>query len=407
MQINPKMIEAKASLLLEAPCGIFSITENGAISAANPYCCKLLEYHLDQLIGLNISDLLTISGKIFYQTHFYPLVKLHRHTEEIFLNLQTRTKKELPVVLNAVVTETSDGIVIICSFIQVLNRRRYEDEILSAKRKAEEALRQNEALEKVKQELEIHQKELDKKISLLTFQNNELVQLGNVVTHDLQEPARKLILFSGELSKGHFDENKKEYALSVIAKSAQRIKTLLITLQHYLGLTTSTIVHEQINLTDVVQIELKQLQKLFSKVQVHADIAPLPTVTGSRKQLSLLFLNLLKNAFEHGTVDNVLQLHIEAVIVKHNLFHSLQDKYTYVDCVKIDITDKGPGFDNNYKDYIFDVLKKLNLATSSLGFGLACCRKIVENHFGNIKASGSPGAGATFTVTLPLNYFGN
>jgi sigma-B regulation protein RsbU (phosphoserine phosphatase) len=401
------MIEAEASLLLEAPCGIFSITENGAISAANPYCCKLLEYHLDQLIGLNIADLLTISGKIFYQTHFYPLVKLHRHTEEIFLNLQTKTKKELPVVLNAVVTETSDGIVIICSFIQVLNRRRYEDEILLAKRRAEEALRQNEALEKVKQELEIHQKELDKKISLLTFQNNELVQLGNVVTHDLQEPARKLILFSGELSKGHFDENKKEYALSVIAKSAQRIKTLLITLQHYLGLTTSTIVHEQINLTDVVQIELKQLQKLFSKVQVHADIAPLPTVTGSRKQLSLLFLNLLKNAFEHGTVDNVLQLHIEAVIVKHNLFHSLQDKYTYVDCVKIDITDKGPGFDNNYKDYIFDVLKKLNLATSSLGFGLACCRKIVENHFGNIKASGSPGAGATFTVTLPLNYFGN
>jgi len=398
------MKDGNEELLIQAPCGIFSFTEDGVITMANPYCCKLLEYEFEELKGTNISALLTLSGKIFYQTHLYPLVKLHQHTEEIFLNLKTKSKKDLPVVLNAAVIQTNNKSVIVFSFIQVLNRRKYEDEILLAKTNAEDALRKNETLEKVKHELELQQKELDKQVTLLKFQNSELVQLSNVITHDLQEPVRKLILFSNELLKEPIETAKKDYALSVIKKSSQRIKTLLLNLQDYLGLTSLTPVNERVNLEEVLQYGLQQLQKVYTEITVQLKIAPLPVVTGNEKQLHLLFYHILKNAFDHGTIENNLVLSVKAVIVKENLFNSLHNKYTYIDYVKISITDKGPGFDNQFKEYIFDVLKRLDLSGDATGFGLAFCKRIAENHFGNIKAESSVGLGATFTIMLPVDY---
>src|SRR3954447_26436547 len=97
------MMRANNSLI-EAPCGIFSFTEDGIIISANAYCHKQLEFEPGELEGTNISALLTLPGRIFYQTHFYPLVKMQKHAEEIFLQFQTKSKKELPVVLNAIVS---------------------------------------------------------------------------------------------------------------------------------------------------------------------------------------------------------------------------------------------------------------------------------------------------------------
>ncbi|MDB5190592.1 MAG: rcsC5, partial [Segetibacter sp.] len=276
------------------------------------------------------------------------------------------------------------------------------DEILQAKKNAEDELQKNEALEKIKQELELQQKEMDKQISLLTFQKNELLQLGNVVTHDLQEPARKLAFFSHELLAGNLNAHKSEGALSAIERSSQRIRLLLQNLQEYLSLSTDVLERTHVKLNDLLQLELHELQQLYPGIKVNADITGSSTIIGSRMQLRLLFHHLLKNAFVHGTINNNLFLTINLVIVKDNLFNSLHNKYVYIDYAKITIADRGAGFDNRYKEYIFEFLKKLDSASNSIGFGLAFCRKIVKNHFGNIKAESALGIGATFTLMLPV-----
>ncbi|WP_018614840.1 PAS domain-containing sensor histidine kinase [Segetibacter koreensis] len=391
------------NLLIHAPCGIFSFTEDGVITMANAYCCKLLEYEEGELTGRNFSELLTVSGKVFYQTHFYPLVKLLGHTEEIFMNLQAKSKNDVPVVVNAIIAKANGKSEILCSFIPILNRVKYEEEILLAKKNAEEALRKNEVLEKVKLELEQQQKVLDKQITLLTFQNKELLQLSDIITHDLQEPVRKLILFSTELQQKEMQATFDGHALSVIKKSSQKIKTLLLNLQNYLALTAVTATKEQVNLSHVVQYELGQLQNAYPQINVHAEVEPLPTITGNKNQLNWMFHHLLKNAFDHGCVDNRLMLTIQSVVVKENLYNHLEDKYKYIDYVKITISDEGPGFESEFNDYIFGVLKKLNVAGETVGFGLAFCKRIVENHFGNIRAEGLAGKGAAFTVMLPID----
>ncbi|MDQ6815153.1 MAG: PAS domain-containing sensor histidine kinase [Bacteroidota bacterium] len=398
------MTEGDKMLLKHAPCGIFAFRENGEITIANRYCLNLLEYQLDELTGKNISSLLTLSGKIFYQTHFYPLVKLHLHTEEIFLNLVSKSGKDVPVVLNAVVTNIESEPLIVCSFIEVLNRRKYEDEILQAKKNAEEALQKNKVLEEIRHELELKQKELDTQITLLTFQNTELLQLSNVITHDLQEPVRKLILFSHELPRNQLDAAKREVALSVINKSAQRIKTLLLILQEYLSLA-ATVDEKQVavDLGELIEDEAAKLKAGFQQVEAQICISPLPIVFGNKEQLKLLVRHLIENAFVHGTVNSHLELDISGVIVKENLFNFLHDKYQYIDYLKITLTDKGPGFENKYNEYIFNFLKKLNPTVDTVGFGLAFCRKIVEIHKGTIKAESAVNKGATFTVMLPVN----
>lgn len=398
------MINDNEDLLDQASCGIFSCNETGVITTANAYCSRLLEYEVGELTKTNISAILTLSGRIFYQTHLYPLIKLHQRAEEIFINLLTKSKKDLPVILNAVVVTSKNGFSIIFSFIQVLNRSKYEDEILQAKKNAEDALNKNQALEQIKQELELQQKELDKKINLLLFQNSELVQLGNIVTHDLQEPLRKLVLFSNELTSGKLNMERKAAALSVIQRSSQRIRNLLQTLQEYLSLSNDGIEQTGVNLNSVLHFELKHLQEKYPGIRVHADFAELPLISGYHKQLHLLFHHLLNNAFVYAAIDNNLYLTIRSVIVKGNLFNSLNHKFTYVDYVKISIRDKGPGFENTYKDYIFKFFKRIDPKVESVGFGLAFCRKIAENHFGEITAEGSPGIGATFTLMLPVGY---
>ncbi len=398
------MTEGQQNLLMKAPCGIFSFTEDGVITMVNVYCCELLEYKQNELTGNNISCLLTVSGRIFYQTHFYPLVKLHEHTEEIFLNLQTKSKKDIPVVLNAAASKINGASEIICSFIPVFNRRQYEDEILLAKKTAEEALHKNEELEIVKRELKHQQKALDKQVTLLTFQNKELLRLNDIIAHDLQEPVRKLILFSEELQREHSDARVKDHALSVIKKSSQKIQNLLLNLQEYLEFSAETTAKDPVELTELVEYELRQLQGAYPNTQVQARVDPLPVITGDKKQLNMMFHHLLKNAFEHGTIDNSLILLINAVTVKENIFNSIEDKYNYANFVKITITDSGSGFDTRYKDYIFDILKRLDVTRDTLGFGLAFCKRIAENHSGKIKADSLKGKGATFSVMLPIDY---
>ena len=397
------MTDANQDLLDAAPCGIFSFTEEGVITMANAYCHKVLEYENEELIGTNIAALLTISGRIFYQTHFYPLVKMHHHFEEFFLNLQSKSQKDIPVAMNAVLNETDDGTVILCSFIPVFNRRKYEDEILVAKRVAEEAMQQNAALENIKRELEVQQIALDKQISLLKFQNKEILQLSDIITHDLQEPVRKLMLFSNELLNDNADIDLKRHSLTVIQRSSLKIKTLLQNLQSYLSLTAPDPEKENVNLADLLQYELKTLQDTYPEIKVAASIDPLPTMKGNSRQLSQLLHHLLKNAFDHASIDNHLYLEIHGVIVKENIFSSLEHKYKYVDYIRLTVKDKGAGFDNKYNDYIFNVLKKININNNSAGFGLAFCKRIAENHFGNIKAEGSDGKGAIFTIMLPID----
>ncbi|AFZ27029.1 PAS domain S-box/diguanylate cyclase (GGDEF) domain-containing protein [Cylindrospermum stagnale PCC 7417] len=127
-------------LLNTAPCGFLSFTDDGTIVMVNATLLELLGHELDGLRGRKIESILPIASRIFYQTHFFPLLKLHGKAEEIYFSLRPRQGSDIPMLVNAVRRENAGSFVNNCIFVPIRQRIQYEDEILKAKKEAEVAI---------------------------------------------------------------------------------------------------------------------------------------------------------------------------------------------------------------------------------------------------------------------------
>jgi anti-anti-sigma regulatory factor len=133
-------------LLNTAPCGFLAFADDGTILAANATLLGWLGRGLEELAGRHFENILPPGGRIFYQTHFFPLLRLHGRAEEIYLSLRDARGEDVPVLVNAARRERDGSHANDCVFVPMRQRRRFEDEILAAKREAEEANRVKDAL---------------------------------------------------------------------------------------------------------------------------------------------------------------------------------------------------------------------------------------------------------------------
>src|SRR5919107_800198 len=123
-------------LLNNAPCGFLAFADDGHILTANATLLGWLGRGGDELVGRHVENIFPPGGRIFYQTHFFPLLKLHGRAEEIYLSLRGAGGEDVPVLINAARRERADSQVNECVFVPMRQRRRFEDEILAAKREA-------------------------------------------------------------------------------------------------------------------------------------------------------------------------------------------------------------------------------------------------------------------------------
>ncbi|HEY9810803.1 MAG TPA: diguanylate cyclase [Halomicronema sp.] len=127
-------------LLNSAPCGFLSFTDDGTIVMVNATLLELLGYEFDNLSGRKIETILPIASRIFYQTHFFPLLKLHGKAEEIYFSLRSKQGIDVPILVNAGRQKKAETWVNNCIFIPIHQRIQYEDELLKAKKAAESAI---------------------------------------------------------------------------------------------------------------------------------------------------------------------------------------------------------------------------------------------------------------------------
>jgi sigma-B regulation protein RsbU (phosphoserine phosphatase) len=384
----------------QAPCLYFSSADDGTLLEVNDRLCDVLQYSRDELIGKKNEILFTISTRIFQQTHFFPLLKMQGHAEEIYVTLRRKDGEQVPVLINAE-RKINDGETINMHIgIIVYNRKKFEEELIAAKKRAETALNENTMLVQIKQQLQKHAEALDRQLFVSARQNEELKQFSRVVTHDMEEPLRKLSLFSGMLLEGH-GEKEQNRLVERIRKVAGQMHNILVGLQQYVWLNDAPVTVEQISLDQLLPRIITKLETEFPGARLLVKKESAEDIEGDPEQIQLLFYHLLSNAVRFRKEDKVV-VSITSHKVQLNQFKNTDGRYKYVDHNKITIADNGIGFNPEYKKQLFELFKRLH-NESGRGVGLAICKKIIDNHHGTICIDSKTNEGATVTIYLPAN----
>jgi light-regulated signal transduction histidine kinase (bacteriophytochrome) len=221
--------------------------------------------------------------------------------------------------------------------------------------------------------------------------NEELIQFGYIVSHDLREPLRTLTTYISLIEKkclSLLDPETKglfTYAIEASKKMQLRIDALRSYSQLDKGLDFSAV-----DLSGCFRSVLDDLQFLVKENDAQITCDRLPSVRGIRVQLEDLLQNLIENSIKFRAKENP-KIHISVT----------QKDREWIFAVK----DNGLGFDPVHRDRVFRVFQRLNSSDQyrGSGIGLSICRKIVERHGGRIWAESAPGFGSTFLFTLPMD----
>jgi len=152
--------------LYYAPCGYFVMKIDGFIMEANKWLGEMLGIDRREIIGTHIHSILTRPSKLYFQTYFTPIISTHKRVNEMYLTLKLATER-LPVLVNATVRKNR----IECVMLQMNVRDEYENELISAKRKAEEIVK---GTDKAFTHLQQLMKEVEEKKEELITVNKEL-----------------------------------------------------------------------------------------------------------------------------------------------------------------------------------------------------------------------------------------
>ncbi len=281
--------------------------------------------------------------------------------------------------------------------------RAQDQKMAAANKRLEEEIRERRASEAKVRTLNL---QLMENINRLKATNEELERFAYVASHDLQEPLRKIILFSDRfaLRNGQsLDEESKDY-ITRITKAAERMRMLIKNILLFSRSATDEDVYEDTSLNDLLSNIMSDLEISIEQKRAVVQVDSLPTLRIVPGQFRQVFQNLIMNALKFSKEDQAPQIHIYSERTRGAQHGNLKQALFEVDYHTIYVKDNGIGFEQKYADDIFTLFKRLNSAEKfeGTGIGLSICKKIVEQHKGVISAVSKPGEGTTFIMSLPV-----
>lgn len=239
------------------------------------------------------------------------------------------------------------------------------------------------------------QHDLERMNKELARSNSELQQFAYIASHDLQEPLRKIKIFSDRLKdkyNGFVGEQGRDY-IERMQGAVERMSGLIDGLLKFSRVTTKAKPFEPVDLDQVTKEVISDLEVCIEQSGGTIETADLPIVNADSLQMRQLLQNLISNALKFHKENETPKVRVCGNAVNGGP----DDFYT------ITVEDNGIGFDEKNAGRMFGMFQRLHGRSEyeGSGIGLAVCKKIVERHGGNITAESRPGAGAKFVVTLP------
>ena len=351
-------------LLDSAPFGFLVARDDGLVELANRTLADMLGKSVDAIVGHHLDGLLTNPSRIFYQTHFFPILKLQAQVNEVYVSLQGANGTEVPVLLNARRRETPDGPRSDWAVVTIKTRNEYENEILKARKQAEEAARVKDAF--------------------LSF-----------VSHELRSPLSAIMGWSMILGRGSLDPEKVKRGVEVIERNVKLQAKLVDDIMDHARLASGKVKIElaPADARSIVEGVLSSIEPTAAakNVTIHRELGTLNArVAADSERLQQVFWNVLNNAVKFTPPGGRVSV-------------TLRRSDGWLDVV---ISDTGKGIAADFLPYVFESFRqeegRIVRAEGGLGLGMSITRQLVELHGGSVSAaSPGPNQGSTFIVRLP------
>lgn len=262
-----------------------------------------------------------------------------------------------------------------------------------------------EEIAAVVEELRATNEELEQTNVELIHSNGELEQFAYIASHDLQEPLRKISTFVDLLEgriTAQLDEKSRSH-INKIKDATARMGKLIRDVLAYSALPKNDENFVEVNLEDTARNALEDYDVVMERTGAEVTWTALPVIKGIPLQMTQLFFNLIGNALKFIRPGVQPKIHIHCTIASPEEINSvnLKKEGAYY---KIQFRDNGIGMKPEDTGKIFSIFQRLHRKNefAGTGIGLAMCRKIVQNHNGEIDAGESSENGAVFNVYLPV-----
>ena len=326
-------------------CGFIITNAKGIIIRGNEKVIQWSGYSNDELKNKRFSDLLSIGGKIYYETHLFPLLRMQGFFDEVMLEIVHTSGTKMQFLVNALEPgfDKDNPQFIRFTLLKCSDRLQYEQNLKLAK--------------------------IETDIELATEKANVLLreQLIAVLGHDLRNPLSS-IMMAGSMLKNSVAEDDKQL-VSIINQSSLRMRELINNILDFARTRLGEgiiLKKENILIKPVIEQVINELALSFPRQKINLLCDSNVTVYCDPNRIGQLLSNLVSNALTHGEKGAPISVTLH------------RDENSF----ELAIINKGNPIPADMQQHLFEPFSKEGKRPSQqgLGLGLYICAEIARAH---------------------------
>lgn len=350
-----------------APCGYLVLWADGRVRRANATICDWLGRAEQDLIGRPFPELLTIPGRIFYETNFAPLLRIQGSFEEVALDLVTAAGEKLPMLVNAAERRAAGGaaVAVRVVLVRARDRRDYERDLYGREQLAQQQLTDEQATAQLREEF--------------------IAVLG----HDLRNPLAS-IAGAARLLRREVQSEKALKVIQLMEQSVDRMAGLIDDVMDYArgrlggGIDVD---RQPAAVEPILRQIVDELEAGHPGREIRFDVELPEPLAIDAVRLGQLVSNLLANALTYG--DPRAPIRLSAAASPAGL--------------EISVANAGPPIPEAAMKRLFQPFFRGEVRPSGngLGLGLHIASSIAKAHGGALTVASGPEE-TRFTFTMPI-----
>lgn len=360
--------ENLAELYDEAPCGYLSVTADARIARLNRTLAEWLGCSPSDLVGEQLHTILSFGGKIAFETHLAPMLRLQGEAHEIAFDLQLGDGEKIPVIGNAREKRGPNGehLFTRLTLFKATERLTFERSLIEAKIRAEERFKNEHS------QLELR----DQFIAVLGHDlRNPLaaIEAGTRILERRSEAVERVSIVIGEMRAS-------------LARANDLIDDVLDFARGRLGNGIPLDYSKEISLVEVLRHVVQEITAVASDVEIRCEFGELDTVDCDTHRIGQLASNLLSNAVRYGDRSKPILL----------------ECYIDGDRFNLAVANKGEPIPEAARGLLFMPFQRGEVSghEKGLGLGLFIVSEIARAHGGEMRVA-SDHTETRFQLSMP------